>query len=193
MVNRLTHSYDGCVPASVRGWRRAWVSSSRRGRSFLSVVPAPDSVLHGLIAVVPGNDWAALDEREHAYFRSEVQAGTLTCDLAQPPFVQIYQANPDFIDPTDSRKPILLSYIDVVVQGYLNVFGEEGVEAFFATTQGWDTPILDDRGQPVYARPQQLSLAETALVDRHLSRLSAQVVQADPAPQRGLKNTTALS
>lgn len=50
-------------------------------------------------------------------------------------------------------------------------FGEAGVARFFATTDGWDAPILDDRAKPQYPRAQQLSSAETALVDRMLRAL----------------------
>ncbi|MFT6224241.1 MAG: hypothetical protein ACJA1F_002090 [Paracoccaceae bacterium] len=73
--------------------------------------------------------------------------------------------------------PILRSYLDVVVQGYLQVFGEQGVVDFFATTRGWQAPVLDDRTAPVYPRHQLLSSSETALVDAHLSALAAQVEQ----------------
>jgi hypothetical protein len=175
LVNRLTHAYDDCRPATVRGWQRSWVSSARREVSFLSAVPVADGVMHGLIAAVPNGDWRALDEREHAYDRKPVGDGALACEMDRMPAVQIYQANPAYIDPVDSRKPILLSYIDVVVQGYLAVYGRDGVESFFDTTLGWDTPILDDRARPVYARAQSLSRAETALVDRHLAELSTLV------------------
>lgn len=178
LVNQRTHVYEDCHPATVRGWQRSWMPSARRDVSFLSAVPAKDGVLHGLIAAVPQGNWSALDEREQAYFRSPVEHGTLTCNLDRPPVVQIYQANPDYVDPVVSRKPILLSYLDVVIQGYLRVFGQEGVESFFATTQGWDKPVRDDRAAPVYARAQSLSRGETALVDRHLERVSAVVEPA---------------
>jgi hypothetical protein len=180
LVNQRTHTYEDCRPATVRGWQRSWFPSARRDVSFLSAVPDSGGVLQlqGLIASVPQGNWSALDLREQAYFRSPIEHGTLTCDLSQPPVVQIYQANPDYVDPVVSRKPILLSYLDVVVQGYLRVFGQAGVESFFATTLGWDTPIRDDRAAPVYTRAQSLSRAETALVDRHLTEVSA---VAEPA------------
>jgi hypothetical protein len=63
----------------------------------------------------------------------------------------------------------------VVVQGFLHEFGEAGVAAFFDTTDGWDTPVLNDRAAPRYPRHKVLSAAETALVDDHLARLSARV------------------
>jgi hypothetical protein len=67
-----------------------------------------------------------------------------------------------------------LSYIDVVVQGYLREFGEEGVARFFATTDGWDAPVADDRADPIYLRHQTLTRAERALVDRWLDDLGAE-------------------
>ena len=60
---------------------------------------------------------------------------------------------------------IWLSYLDVVLQGYLHVFGSEGPAHFMATTDGWDIGIEDDRGAPQYPRAQSLSTTEIAMVD----------------------------
>ncbi|MEY8843070.1 gamma-glutamylcyclotransferase, partial [Cribrihabitans sp. XS_ASV171] len=72
--------------------------------------------------------------------------------------------------------PILLSYLDVVVQGYLRVFGVDGADRFFATTDGWESPILDDRAEPRYPRHRRLKDEERAFVDDRLSRLPAQII-----------------
>ena len=69
----------------------------------------------------------------------------------------------------------MLSYLDVVVQGYLRTFGPDGADRFFATTDGWDTPILNDRKAPRYSRHQQLSPDETDFVNDRLQRLSATI------------------
>ena len=74
---------------------------------------------------------------------------------------------------------MLLSYVDVVVQGYLREFGEDGVAQFFATTDGWDAPILDDRADPVYPRHQALTAKERAFTDRHLADVGATLVSDD--------------
>ena len=66
---------------------------------------------------------------------------------------------------------MLLSYIDVVVQGYLREFGERGVRHFFETTDGWEAPVLDDRAAPIYPRHQRLSPDERALVDDQLREI----------------------
>jgi hypothetical protein len=49
------------------------------------------------------------------------------------------------------------------------------VARFFATTQGWDAPILNDRTAPRYSRAQQLSSDETNTVDTALKRLGARI------------------
>jgi hypothetical protein len=72
--------------------------------------------------------------------------------------------------------PILLSYIDVVVQGFLCEFGPQGAEDFFATTTGWNAPILNDRSAPQYPRAQRLTAQETAVVDAGLSNLGATLI-----------------
>ncbi len=72
---------------------------------------------------------------------------------------------------------ILLSYLDVVVQGYLREFGEDGARRFFETTDGWNVPVLDDRAAPLYPRHCTLTPQERAFVDDSLAELSAQVEQ----------------
>ena len=162
LVNRRTQTYPGARPMRVAGWRRAWRHTGLRETAFLTARPDPDSAIDGLAADVPDGDWAALDAREAAYVRTALPEGP-----------QIYHIPEGLHAPASRAHPILLSYLDVVVQGYLEVFGEAGVEAFFATTDGWDAPIRDDRGDPLYPRAQRLSVAETALVDRWLARVGA--------------------
>lgn len=45
---------------------------------------------------------------------------------------------------------VLLSYLDVVVQGYFREFGRKGVVHFFEMTEGWHAPVLNDRANPIY-------------------------------------------
>jgi hypothetical protein len=76
----------------------------------------------------------------------------------------------------DVPAPILMSYLDVVVQGYLREFGQAGAEDFFATTDGWDIPVLDDRAAPRYPRHQALTGDERALVDALLREVGGRVL-----------------
>lgn len=170
LVNRETHSYGDAHPARLRGWRRIWRHTDLRPVAYLTAIPDPHSEIDGLIAHVPGNDWAALDHRERAYDRVAV-CDRVTHDLATPIAVAVYTVPDGKHGRPDREHPILLSYIDVVVQGYLKEFGAPGVARFFASTSGWSAPVLDDRAAPVYPRHQPLEREEKELVDAQLDQL----------------------
>lgn len=176
LVNRGTHSFAPAHPARVRGWRREWRHVATRAVAFLTVRPDPDCEIDGLIAPVPDADWHALDLREASYRREP--AGAVVHGLGSSPDIAIYHAPPEMHEPASVTHPVLLSYLDVVVQGYLREFGEDGVARFFETTDGWDAPVRDDRGEPVYSRPQRLTAAERGLVDDWLARMGARVFTA---------------
>ncbi|WP_424942173.1 gamma-glutamylcyclotransferase family protein [Aliiroseovarius crassostreae] len=173
LVNRRTHSYENAQPARLSGWRRAWRASPLRAVCYLTAVPVEGGEIDGLIASVPGADWDALDLRERAYARVPLngnvahQAGEV--DLA----VYAIESGAHH-DPTRDN-PVLLSYLDVVVQGYLDVFGRTGVDHFFQTTDGWHAPIRNDRADPIYPRAQVTSDLEKDLVDGWLKDLAAEV------------------
>ena len=175
LVNRATHDYPGAQPASLTGWRRVWVHAPVRPVAFLSVEPAPGVTIAGLVAKVPGADWAALDAREFAYARHPVMAATDAGAVA----AQVYAVPQG--QPSSLHHPILLSYLDAVVQGFLREYGPAGAEAFFATTAGWDAPMLNDRAAPRYPRAQALTRAERATVDAALAALG--VRPRLPGPQ----------
>ena len=169
LVNTATHAYPGAARARVTGWRRAWRHTDLRPVAFLTAEPAPGSAIDGLIARVPGADWAALDEREAGYDRHLVthltEHGTEAGDIA------LY-AIPEgrHVAPSEAH-PVLQSYLDVVLQGYLQVFGEAGLRHFIETTEGWDVPLLLDRAAPVYPRAQTLTPSQRRLIDRALDAL----------------------
>lgn len=164
LVNRATHAYAPARPATLSGWRRAWGYTAHRAGPFLTAVPSPGDAIDGLIATVGAGDWAALDAREAGYDR-----------LPTPwPGVVIYAVpRPRPAMPGDA--PILLSYLDVVVQGFMREYGPEGVARFAATTDGWEAGILDDRAAPRYPRHQRLSPAETAATDALIAALGVPV------------------
>lgn len=174
LVNRATHDYTDAHPARIGGWRRAWRHVEGRKVAFLTAVPDPDSVIDGLVAHVPGGDWDALDMREHAYAR--VLADDVEHGIMGAHEIHIYHAPADMHAPATEMRPVLLSYVDVVVQGYLREFGEEGVARFFETTDGWDAPMKDDRDAPSYPRHQRLTRGETAMVDGWLEELRVKLV-----------------
>ncbi|SFL43466.1 gamma-glutamylcyclotransferase family protein [Shimia aestuarii] len=175
LVNRDTHQYGDTHPARLGGWRRIWRHTDLRPVAYLTVVPDPDCEIDGLIAHVPGGDWAALDQREHAYDRVDANAA-ITHPKPDPIDVAVYTVPHGKHGQPTVEHPVLLSYIDVVVQGYLREFGEAGVARFFNTTAGWTAPILDDRAAPIYPRHQTLSGVERDLVDDHLKTLNVTLI-----------------
>ncbi|MCV2865030.1 gamma-glutamylcyclotransferase family protein [Albidovulum sediminicola] len=170
LVNLATHDHAPNTPVRLDGWRRVWRQTVLRPYAFLSAEPAPGAI-DGIVAAVPGRNWAALDAREGAYRRHRLGAGALTVpEWADT--VEIYAIDPAHHAP-DVAHPILLSYLDVVVQGFLHQFGAEGARRFFATTAGWSA-IHDDRAAPLYPRHQVLTGAERRLVDDCLEEWGVQ-------------------
>ncbi|MBK0327643.1 gamma-glutamylcyclotransferase [Rhodobacteraceae bacterium F11138] len=177
LVNRTTHDFADPQPAQLSGWCRAWRHTDLRAVAFLTAIPAPGCIIDGMIAHVPDGDWQALDKREWAYDRIPAN-GSVTHGLRPDIDVAVYAVPEARHRQPAKRYPILLSYLDVVVQGYLHEFGTDGAIRFFDTTQGWDTPILNDRAEPRYPRHRQLTADETSFVDTHLKQLNVQIVTA---------------
>lgn len=169
LVNRATHDYGQAHPARIAGWRRAWRHVEGRSVAFLTVERAPGCEIDGLIAEVEALAWSALDVRERSYLREN--AAAVTHPLTHDTDIRIYHAPADLHRPADTNHPILLSYLDVVVQGFAREHGDDGVHRFFETTGGWDAPVLNDRATPRYPRHQTLTSHERALTDAALDRL----------------------
>ena len=166
LVNRTTHDYDRAHRATITGWRRTWRHTDFHPYAFLTATPAPGVQIDGLVAEVPAGDWAALDQREVGYLRHPVATDALAHEAPHPIAAQIY-AVPESSGAGQLR-PLLLSYVDVVIQGYLREFGEGGAARFMATTDGWEAPMINDRAAPRYPRARRLSPSETAFVDAAL-------------------------
>jgi len=172
LVNRSTHGYAVACPARLRGWSRAWRHTGLRDLAFLTAVPDPGAEIEGLLAGVPGGDWAALDDRESGYDRHLVSDAVVHVQQ-EPMAVQVYAVPATRALPGNRRHPILLSYLDVVVQGFLREFGPDGAARFFETTSGWEAPVLDDRASPRYPRHRKLTGEERDTVDAALERLGS--------------------
>ncbi|MDB2578327.1 gamma-glutamylcyclotransferase [Tateyamaria sp.] len=168
LVNRATHSYPQAQRARLHNWRRIWVRTAMREVVFLSIHPAPDHEIDGLIATVPNANWTALDARETGYDRVKV-TNDVENDV-DASHIAAYRVTPE-MQREAGKHFILLSYLDTVAQGFREEFGPAGVEAFFATTDGWDAPVFDDRGSPRYPRACDTTHAENAQVDRLLAQV----------------------
>ncbi|MHA7873923.1 gamma-glutamylcyclotransferase family protein [Roseivivax sp.] len=175
LVNQRTHENRPAHVARAAGWRRAWVAVEAHPLAVLTAVPAAGDEIEGLIAAVPGGDWEKLDQREAEYDRLDATS-VVVHEVENLASIAIYSVPAATRTPAHAGRPILLSYLDVVLQGYLDMFGEAGAQRFFETTDGWGgTPILDDRATPRYPRAQRLTAGETAWVDAALAERGLKV------------------
>lgn len=180
LVNCDTHDFEQPRPARVSGWRRKWRHTSLRNVAYLTVTEAPGHSIDGLIASVPNGDWAALDIREKAYDRLHLADQHVSHRHPEMISVQMYKNKPGNDAPATVRHPILQSYLDIVVKGYLDMFGEAGVDRFFDSTDGWDSPIFNDRDAPIYPRHMPLTAEVLGFVDEKLHAVAAKVTTSPP-------------
>ncbi|WP_281966717.1 gamma-glutamylcyclotransferase family protein [Roseovarius nanhaiticus] len=179
LVNRGTHDFTAAHPARLKGWRRRWRPTNLREVAFLSVVEDTGTIIDGLIAPVPDADWHALDLREGAYDRVPAEH-MVEHPLPHRPQIAVY-AVPGYGARTAMEERghhLLLSYIDVVIQGYLREFGPAGAQHFFDTTDGWEVDVIDDRAAPRYPRACTLTQGETDVVDAGLASLPVRMKRA---------------
>lgn len=165
LVNLATHSYPAARKSTLKGWRRVWRHTPLRQQAFLSIEPHAETLLLGVTADVPNADWDALDEREEGYARHDVSHL-----VEEPQTTAVYVVKDEHFSTYEQSHPILLSYLDVVVQGYLQQFGLSGATHLFETTRNWG-PIFNDRERPLYPRAQTLNDDERAVVDEHLKQI----------------------
>ena len=178
LVNGRTHGYTGLRTARLSGYRRIWRQSTLREVAFLSIVEADFGAIEGLLADVPAAEWDALDHRERAYDKRDV-AGQCTHDGPEGPVI-VYAVKDAVVAPPDTTHPILLSYLDVVAEGYLDHFGQPGLARFVESTDGWNAPILDDRAAPLYGRHTAPDAAVTGIVDDMLRDIGSQMLEGTP-------------
>lgn len=172
LVNTSSHNFHNISNARLVGWRRVWQRTNLRDFSFLSVHRSDNFSIDGVIALVPDGNWIKLDEREAGYDRiigSEmIEHTSLKSDS-----ISFYRI-PDHKFCSVEKCPILLSYLDVVLMGFLQRFGKQGFSNFFETTDGWDCGVFNDRNNPRYPRAQEYendfySSVDNAITDREIT------------------------
>jgi hypothetical protein len=189
LVNKDTlASETRAVRVRVTGWRRAWRHSGLTAfgrRCTLTVYRDRDSAIDGVVIAQPKDSLPALDKREGQYTRHAVDDGALEWLDPRPngwPAPFVYVGNAEHRRPGDADYPIMLSYLDVVIAGFLRTFGTSGADHFLRTTDDWHVPVLDDRAAPRYPRALSLSSSERYRVDRCLEDLAVVPVQVSSQP-----------
>lgn len=181
LVNRRTlrTQFLGIRRAEVVGWRRLWLPRGTDEKmALLSVEPAADAVLHGVVVYDLLEHLPMVDEREKGYDRRDVDPGALTIDRSalDDVTVHIYEARRAAGAVAGTGPAILQSYLDAVMQGFRAIYGEEGLGRFVRETKGFETDILRDRTLPRYPRPVALEEGEAAMFDAMLIERGARFV-----------------
>ena len=183
LVNKRTlrTAFLAIRPAAVFGWRRFWLPRPGGGPALLSVRPEEGHETHGVVVYDHADHLPSVDEREAGYHRRVVAPDRVRVEMPPPGAVPlfIYEAARGEADAAEKGGPILQSYLDAVLQGFLALYGEEGVRRFVTETDGFETIVLRDRERPSYPRAVQLREGEAVLFDRLVGERGARF--ADPA------------
>lgn len=160
-TNTLRTSYVDHLPAKLHGWCRSWCVESPGADGFrsLSIYEDPSFVLDGAIVIDRSENLAAVDERETGYDRITLSPDRFECEALPENLdgLYIYRVKQDLFGEKNPSYRIRRSYLDAVAQGYLRLFGEDGLRRFFQSTRAWDMPLEDDRANPAYPRAVELS------------------------------------
>ena len=88
--------------------------------------------------------------------------------------IMVYRSQEHNRGLADTEHPVLQSYVDCVMAGYLHRFGEEGVNALVSSTRGWECSLFNDRADPFYPRWVEVSAADQqyfdGCIDGHLQQ-----------------------
>jgi hypothetical protein len=198
LVNRATLRTEilAAIPARLNGWRRTWrprplMDADTMAETALagagSVVPsllsahrAEEASIDGVLIIDLAVNLPVIDTREFRYHRRDITLAELSLDIERAERetglrldaatrLHVYEARTEH-PGADGPSPILRSYLDAVMQGFLHAFGEEGVHRFVAETEAFHLPIHEDRHEPLYPRAVSLTATETELFDLALGR-----------------------
>lgn len=170
LVNRATlrTKFLAIRRAEVTGWRRFWLPRrDAREAAVLSVRREPSHVVQGVVVYDLADHLPLVDEREAGYGRRVVDPADVAVETAPEVDAPIflYEAIRDEETAADTGSPILQSYLDAVLQGFLSLYGMAGLQRFIRETDGFETDILGDRAMPRYPRAVSLGPGEGEMFD----------------------------
>ena len=160
LVNRntLRTNFISTHRAQLKGWKRHWQARSKdcdvsNDIALLSVHRDKDCAIDGMLVIDKAESLSSLDQREVEYERVHLDLSDLIItDVPQviPQTLFVYVGNEHGSSRHD--KQLIQSYLDAVLFGFYNEFGEAGVLRYFETTEGFSRPLIMDREKPIYAR-----------------------------------------
>ncbi|MGB1239374.1 MAG: gamma-glutamylcyclotransferase family protein [Pseudomonadales bacterium] len=159
LINSISRSATGetgrAIAVKVSGFERHWSFISKSvAMSSVVVVPADGVQCNGVIVEIEASELPSFDKREEGYSRqlvSREQISTYADEALPQGNIWLYQTD-SVIAPCEQH-PIVLSYLDVILAGCLE-YGEAFCNDFVRFTRGWESVLLNDRGEPRYPRVQ---------------------------------------
>ena len=157
------------TPATLHGWRRSWRHAIAVDPPWcaLDVLPHAGTAIDGLLIRETATLAPLLAAREQGYTPTPLPLSNVSVELPDGDSAWIWVSQSP---ATDQQLGCLAqSYVDCVLAGFARHFGEDGVDRFIASTDGWHRPLIADRGSPRYPRAVALDAPERALVDRRVA------------------------
>jgi len=142
--------------AKLNGFKREWnIKIHEAKATALGIIKNSESFCNGIIFEIPEKEIKNFDKRENKYY-SRIEIDPNSLNIKEFPNIQnikiwVYVTK----KPTTPTKdfPILLSYIDVVLNGCLKI-NENFAKDFINTTSNWKY-TENDRNNPRYPRAEK--------------------------------------
>lgn len=164
-------------PIEVKGFKRIWgIQGGNYKTTFLTLLKDKNSSLNAVYYPVADYDILETDEREMGYCRilvpkTDIQALGLK-DIPDGKY-WVYAQKDDKIDPPNKEYPIVQSYVDVFLDGCIQMSKTYNIPQFFeecvSKTHGWPTETgswVNDRTHP--RRP--FAIVNAFNIDKILSK-----------------------
>ena len=150
-------------PVMIKGFQRIWGHNGKNYKTtFLTIIEKQDSYVNAVFYPLSIQGLQKLDQREKSYCRVKVETNHLNfygrkVKVSNANF-WVYAANPDRLQEPSETHPIAQSYVDIFLNGCMQIQQEYKIETFakdcVETTSGWSEHWVNDR---VHARrPFQL-------------------------------------
>ena len=144
------------LPIDVNGIHRKWSAQVPDWPSTaVSAHAEPDSVCNGVYFEVDDDNLIQFDAREKGYQRILLSWDNVIPldETALPRNSSLWAYVGHSSAMPSPKRPIMQSYLDVILNGCLD-YGVEFADRFTQTTSQWQY-LVDDRTLPIYPRPLQ--------------------------------------
>lgn len=156
-------------PVTVSGFQRGWIFPiPEQATTVLGVTKKSNAKCNGVLVEISETELKKFDEREEGYLRIMIKPNTISG--YKPNGKTWIYINQNIKRPT-KKKPLIQSYIDVVLAGCLQ-FNQAYAISFVNTTSFWSNHWVDDRKQPIYSRAMEYDQKIFDKIDHILKQIA---------------------